>query len=60
LSAPQFIELGLLVELHGQHPAVRHAFGANVVVTDVFDVRLKTTARVSCRPHAAVSIESLA
>ena len=35
---PQGVELGLLVELDGDHHAVRHPLAADVVVADVADV----------------------
>ena len=69
-EGPQLVELGLMVELEGDHHAVRHALAAHVVVRDVLDVRL-ARCPVRCRRwcsrstglkswfQAAVSLASL-
>ena len=35
---PQAIEFCLLVQLYGDHHAIRHAFSADIVVADVFHI----------------------
>ena len=52
---PKRVELRFLVELHGDHHSVRHAFGPHVVIVPVGQVRQRTLEVLSGREEHSLS-----